>query len=417
MSALLRMTSLAMIAAIIALLILQSCSGIVHRLGGAFKYEPEDLETQISDSARSLIEKSFADLEGYELLDYHTHILGLGTGCEGCFVHPASYDFFSPMRRLRFNIYMNASGINSPERTDQEYLDRLVRLIRGTKYPMKSAILAFDKHYNLDGSENLEKTEFYVPNSYVYKLSKKYPDIFIPVISVHPYRVDAIEELDRWGRKGARIVKWLPNAMGIDPSHPRTIDFYRTMKRYEMILLSHAGDEKAVHAEDDQKLGNPLLLRTPLNHGVKVIMAHNASLGTCDDLDNPGNRKVPCFDLFLKMMEEERYEGLLYGEISAMLQYNRMPVPMQEILRRPELHARLVNGTDYPLVAVNVLIRTSELAEDGFITEQEREDLNEIYNFNPLLFDIVLKRTIKLPGTDKQLSPKLFYHNLLDNED
>ncbi len=407
-----RTTSLvAAIAATIAIFTLQSCSGIVHKIGGAFRYEPEELEKRISDSARLLIEKSFSDFDD-ELIDYHTHILGLGTDCDGCFVHPESYDFFSPLRRFKFNIYMSASGVGNPEKADQEYLDRLVRLIRGTKLPMRSAIFAFDKHYNLDGSENPEKTEFYVPNSYIYKLTEKNPDIFIPVISVHPYRVDAIEVLDKWGRKGVRLVKWLPNAMGIDPSHPRTIDFYRTMKRYDMILLSHTGDEKAVHAEEDQKLGNPLLLRTPLNQGVKVIMAHSASLGTCDDLDSPGNEKVPCFDFFLKMMEEEKYEGLLYGEISAMLQYNRMPSPMKELLRRPELHPRLVNGSDYPLVAVNVLIRTSELAQDGFITEQERQDLNEIYDFNPLLFDLVLKRTVKLPGTEQKLSPSIFTRNL-----
>ena len=112
------------------------------------------------------------------------------------------------------------------------------------------------------------------------------------------------------------------------------------------------------------------------------------------------------------MMEEEKYEGLLYGEISAMLQYNRMPSPMEALLRRPELHPRLVNGSDYPLVAVNVLIRTSELAKDGFITEQERQDLNEIYDFNPLLFDLVLKRTVKLPGTGQKLSPSIFTRNL-----
>lgn len=413
MSSLLRTTSFATaLAATIAMLTFQSCSGIVHKLGGAFRYEPEQLEARISDSARLLIAKSFADLDGYELIDYHTHILGLGTDCKGCFVHPGSYDFSSPLRRFSFNIYMSASGINTPERADQEYLDRLVRLIRGSKYPIKSAILAFDKHYNLDGSEKLERTEFYVPNSYVYELSERYPDIFIPVISIHPYRVDAIEELDKWGRKGARIVKWLPNAMGIDPSHPRTLEFYSTMKRYDMILLSHTGEEKAVHAEEDQKLGNPLLLRTPLDHGVRVIMAHSASLGTCDDLESSDNKKVPCFDLFLKMMDEQKYEGLLYGEISAMLQYNRMAEPILELLRRPELHPRLVNGSDYPLVAVNVLIRTSELAQDGFITEQEREDLNEIYDFNPLLFDIVLKRTIKSPGTDQKLSPSIFTRNL-----
>jgi len=392
---------------------LQSCSGIVQRLGGAFKYEPEEMENQISSGAKQLIEKSLQGSEGNELIDYHTHVIGLGTDCKDCFVHPDLRKFSSPLQRLKFDIYMNASGIKNPEKADQEYVDRLVRLNRSIDKPVKSAILAFDKHFNVDGSENLEKTQFYVPNSYVYQLSQKYPDIFIPVISVHPYRLDAVEELERWAKKGVKIVKWLPNAMGIDPSHPQTAAIYRKMKQYNMMLLAHAGHEKAVNAEEDQKLGNPLLLRAPLNQGVRVIMAHCASLGKCADLDNPSNQEIACFDLFLRMMDEERYEGLLYGDISAMLQYNRLPGPMMEILSRPDLHSRLVNGTDYPLVAINALIRTSDLEKDGFITTREREYLNEIYDYNPLLFELVLKRTIKLPGTEQQLSPSIFFRDLL----
>jgi hypothetical protein len=37
--------------------------------------------------------------------------------------------------------------------------------------------------------------------------------------SIHPYRKDALEELATWGKLGVRVVKWLPPAMGIDPSH------------------------------------------------------------------------------------------------------------------------------------------------------------------------------------------------------
>jgi hypothetical protein len=37
--------------------------------------------------------------------------------------------------------------------------------------------------------------------------------------------------------------------------------------------------------------------------------------------------------------------------------------------------------------------------------------LNEIYHYNPLLFDFVLKRTLKLPGTNKRLPPSVFMVN------
>jgi len=152
-------------------------------------------------------------------------------------------------------------------------------------------------------------------------------------------------------------------------------------------------------------------LRKPLDMGVRVIVAHAASLGTCEDLDTREAKKVNCFDLFLRLMDEPKYAGLVFGEISAMLQFNRMPVPFTTLLKRQDLHSRLVNGSDYPLPAINALIRTRSLTSDGFITSEERTALNEIYDYNPLLFDFVLKRTIRHPETKQKLAPSVFMEN------
>jgi len=178
-----------------------------------------------------------------------------------------------------------------------------------------------------------------------------------------------------------------------------------------MILLSHGGEEQAVDAKEDQRLGNPLLLRRALDIGVRVIIAHAASLGTCDDLDNSAGRTASCFELFLRLMDEPKYQGLLFGDISAMPQFNRMPEPMLTLLKRQDLHARLVNGSDYPLPAINSLIWTRSLARDGFITAEERQTLNEIYDYNPLLFDFVLKRTLRHPQTKQKLEASIFVEN------
>jgi len=70
-----------------------------------------------------------------------------------------------------------------------------------------------------------------------------------------------------------------------------------------------------------------------------------------------------------------------------------------------------VNGSDYPLPAINVLIRTSTLRKQGYITTEERVLLNEVYDYNPLLFDFVLKRAIRLPGTDQRLPASIFMSN------
>jgi hypothetical protein len=38
-------------------------------------------------------------------------------------------------------------------------------------------------------------TYLYVPNEYMWQVCQKYPDVFLPCISVHPYRHDAQDEL------------------------------------------------------------------------------------------------------------------------------------------------------------------------------------------------------------------------------
>ena len=384
---------------------------LLHHIGGAFSNKPEELKEGLGSKASALIKRAFEDIDSHRLVDHHTHIAGLGAGETGAFVNPRMLTWAHPSHRLKFKVYLSATDVKDVERADAQLLQRLVNLVKHIADHGKYRLLAFDKHYRQDGSVNLEKTEFYVPNQYVFDLAEQYPDLFEPNISVHPYRPDALEKLTKWAKRGARVVKWLPNAMGMNPSDPRCDNFYQKMKELNLILLSHGGEEKAVQAFEDQELGNPLLLRRALDHGVKVIVAHCAGLGHNEDLDEHAKRSTDNFDLFMRMMNEKKYEGLLFGEISAMTQFNRMGKPLVTILDREDIHERLVNGSDYPLPAVNILIRTRPLEKHGYLTTAERECLNEIYQYNPLLFDFVLKRTMKLPGTNKRLPASVFMTN------
>ena len=384
---------------------------LLHRFAGAFTQSPESLRTKISAKAGDLIKRSFDDIDPARLVDYHTHIAGLGQGGTGAFVSPKMLGWRHPFHRLKFKVYLSAVGVRDAAQADQQLVDRLALLIKSIEGHGRHCLLAFDQNYHRDGTVNLAKTDFHVPNEYVFSLAEKHPDFFAPVISVNPYRLDALAELDRGARRGARMVKWLPNSMGIDPADEACDPFYQKMKELGLVLLSHGGEEKAVEAEEDQKLGNPLLLRRPLEHGVKVIVAHCAGLGDNEDLDDPQRKRTPNFDLFLRLMNERRYEGLLFADISAMTQYNRCGRPLTTILRREDLHERLVNGSDYPLPAINVLVRTGSLRKLGYIASDERVWLNEIYDYNPLLFDFVLKRTLKIPGTEQRLPAPLFMTN------
>jgi hypothetical protein len=400
--------SLRLLLGLVGILFLSGC--LTDRLGGAFSKTPEELDHTATNKTKKLIDQAYGGIDPARLVDYHTHILAVGTSANDAFINAKMRNGLN-LERLKFQIYSSASGIKNIDNADQEYVTRLIRLARGDNRHGKYRILAFDKHYNANGTVDLKKTNMYIPNRYAVELAQRYSDIFLPVISVHPYRTDAIQELDKWGKAGMKYVKWLPNAMGMDPANPVIEPFYRKMKEYNMILLSHAGEEQAVEADEDQRLGNPLLLRKPLEYGVRVIIAHAASLGECDDLDSRDAKKVNCFDLFLRLMDEPKYRGLLFGEISAMLQFNRMPIPFTTILKRQDLHPRLVNGSDYPLPAINSLIWTRSLARNGFITADERRSLNEIYDYNPLLFDFVLKRTMRHPETKQKLAASVFMAN------
>eukprot|EP00899_Mesostigma_viride_P018311 jgi/Mesvir1/26481/Mv16150-RA.1 len=354
------------------------------------------------------------------LVDYHTHVVGVtGEAGTGCCISPAFADG-SIRKRLIKEVYMSACGVanEAPEAMDAKFIARLVTLIQGVEAMVRAAnpqarvdagtscvrhvLLAFDWHHNEAGAVCKEHSDFYVPNEYVQRLStKEHPRHLITACSVHPYRPDALDALERYADAGVRVVKWLPNAMGMDPSSPLCDRFYEAMKRRGMVLLSHTGHEKAVEAAERQAFGNPLLLRRALDAGVTVIMAHCASLGYSHDLDNPtARRQVSNFDLFLRLMDEEKYKGLLFGDISATTFSTRM-FCLTTLLQRTDLHDRLLNGSDYPLPAVAVLIRTRPLVSAGLITPTQRRLLNEIYYINPLLYDLVVKRCLRGPKGER----------------
>ena len=343
---------------------------LLHHIAGAFNHQPEQLRDRLSPKASDLVKRAFDDIDPSRLVDYHTHVVGIGKGGTNAFVNPKMLTWRRPFDRLKFKVYLSAGAVTDVEHADEQIIERLVRLVSNIEGHGKYRLLAFDKNYHRDGTANLAKTEFYVPNDYVFTLVKRYPDLFEPVISVNPYRADALDELERGAKRGARMVKWLPNAMGIDPSDSLCDPFYQKMKELDLVLLSHGGEEKAVEAKEDQRHGNPLLLRRALDHGVKVIVAHCAGLGDNEDLDDPQRKRVPNFDLFLRLMDDKRYEGLLFADISAMTQFNRIGKPLTTILQREDLHERLVNGSDYPLPAINVLIRTGALRKQGYITRR-----------------------------------------------
>ena len=381
---------------------------LVQLLGRNSEREPKEMARGLSPEAQQLLAEALGGLDAVRLMDYHVHVAGLGTDGSRAYVNDAMLSWWHPLRRASFDIYANAAGIRDREAADRQFRQRLWALIDSTPSGARFLLLAFDQYHGTDGEPNPSRSSFFMPNETVFRWADEHPERLVAALSVHPYREDAREVLERFGSQGGRVVKWLPNAMGIDPLDARCDPFFATMKRLDLILLSHAGEERAVHAEEDQALGNPLRLRRALDAGVKVIIAHCASLGQDRDLDAHEPREVDSFDLFLRLMDEERYRGLLFGEISAITQFNRLSQPLTTLLARADLHERLVNGSDYPLPAINAVIQTRALVRAGFLLEEERAALNEIFAFHPLLFDLAVKRTVHHPETGQRFAPRVF---------
>ena len=265
------------------------CNGC-DLVGGAFHYEPKDLQRNLSSEARSLMKKAFKGINESGGRDYHTHILGMNTELNGTFINEGWQSPWSDLiHYIQFEVYKSSSAITDVEQADAQFLARLKDLIQHMPHHGKFGIMAFDYFHNEQGQPDQLLTTFHVPNDYVMKIVRENPDFFFPIVSIHPYREDATQVLKQYAKQGVRFVKWLPNAMGIHPASEMMMDkldaYYKIMHMYDMVLISHTGDEKATEADEFQNLGNPLFLRKPLNMGVKVVMAHVASLGECKEED------------------------------------------------------------------------------------------------------------------------------------
>jgi mannonate dehydratase len=356
-------------------------------------------------AGRALADRALVGLDLARVWDVHVHVIGLGAGGSGCWVNPRLQQWWHVVENAQFDAYRSGAGIRDLAHGDQQYVERLVELQRLANPRGKAVALAFDAHVRDDGSEDLERTPFRVPDEYAARLASEHAELAY-CASIHPYRADALQRLERAAELGAVALKWLPNAMGIDPASARCDAFYRRLAELRIPLLSHTGVEHAVDATEEQELGNPLRLRRALDSGVRVIAAHCASLGRCRDDERGGEARG--FDLFLRLMGETQYAGRLYGDLSAVVLVNRERSVLGELLGASDLYPRLVYGSDYPLVAIDPVISTWNLERQGYLDAADRDGLEQLFDANPLLFDLVLRRVVR-DGQGRRFADACFH--------
>ncbi|MBS0444853.1 MAG: amidohydrolase family protein [Proteobacteria bacterium] len=350
------------------------------------------------DLARhELVLAAFDGIDPGALWDVHCHLLGTGDAGSGCTVNPQMAQWWHPAQVLRERAILDAACVarDSPS-IDRAYVQRLLALTADFPAGARWLLYAFDYACDDHGRQMPAWTTFQVPNDYAAAMAAAHADRFAWVASVHPYRDDAVERLDAALSNGAIALKWLPSAMNIDLRDRRCSLLYDRLARSGTPLIVHCGEEKAVPGAGRDDLGNPLLVRAALARGVRVVMAHAASLGAASDLDRPSAPRVAAFDLWQRLMNEtEGLGGLLHADISAVFQANREPRVWRSVIEHEAWHSRLLHGSDHPLPGVMPLHAPQRLADAGLLAASAVEPLRRIRAHNPLLFDFVLKRQLR----------------------
>ena len=346
-----------------------------------------------------VVVNALADLDRSKLWDCHVHLVGTGnTDPDATWVNPVLDQLWHPLKYLQKRFYMNASCVDDPDQGDELFVNRLAALVQAADVgqPM---LLAFDYSYDTRGRRRPEHSTFFVSNQYTSDVAAAHPG-WHWICSVHPYREDALDALQWSVEHGAQAVKWLPPAMGMDPASPCCDPFYAELERLNLPLLTHGGHELAAEGGGHQEFGDPRRLRRALDLGVRVIVAHCASLGEVIDIRQPPSNGSAQrnFQVFMDMMREPDYTKLLYGDLSAVTQINRAPEALQTLLEANDLHPRLLNGSDYPLVGIVPLFSLRQLKRLDLIDDETASVAAELQRYNPLLFDLVLKRSLRWNG-------------------
>ncbi len=364
------------------------------------------------DSAlQDLLARCWDGLDPARVWDVHTHLLGSGDAGSGCRLNPVMDQWWHPMEVVRKRVIMDAAcarpaGTGPAASTDRAYVQRLRQLAADFPPGARWLLYAFDEALDAQGRPRPDWTTFHTPDAYAQGVAAAHPERFGWVASIHPYRPDALERLARARAGGAVAIKWLPSSMAIDLRDTRLRPFYEQLAASRLPLIVHCGEEHAVPGAGRADLGNPLLLREPLRHGVRVIAAHCASLGQALDLDRSRPRRRPAFELFARLMDEADGRQRLLGDVSAVFQFNREPEVWRTLLSRQDWHERLLHGSDYPLPAVRPLHRLGRLVAAGLLDRAEVPHLERLRDANPLLFDFALKRSVRWEG--QVLSPRVF---------
>lgn len=236
-----------------------------------------------------------------------------------------------PFKFMQWRFGMDGRSPAAQQRVE----DLLVETLSGTPELDAAVILAFDAVHSSDGQIDIDNTHLYVTNDYAHALCQKHSRMLFGA-SVHPYRKDAISELERCVKLGAVLLKWLPITQNFNPADERCIPFYESLAHHKLPLLCHTGGEQSL-PNLDKSTADPMLLKPALDRGVTVIMAHCGSRSTLTETDFTPT--------FIRLANE--YEHC-YGDTAALNLPTRW-YAYDMVLRDKVASTKLLHGSDWPI--------------------------------------------------------------------
>jgi len=276
------------------------------------------------------------ELQPKPTLDLHIHLFGIGGGQSGCRLAKTITEgvVFKALVAKLESLLAKLPSRGPRESLDAAYVLLLADQLRQSGLA-KGVILAQDAVYHRNGKADWDRTSFYIPNDYLFKVVGRYPERMIPCVSINPDRADAMEELERCVERGARILKIHPPTQAVDVADRKHAPFFRRCAERKVIVMVHTGHEHSAPVAD-VALADPARLQLPLDQGCTVVACH---CGTGWPTDKPD-----MLPTFLKMLDKH---ANLWGDTSVLGTAGRVP-DVARLLEHKAALARLLHGSDFP---------------------------------------------------------------------
>ena len=268
-------------------------------------------------------------------IDCHVHLVGNGKSGSGCWLRLGA-TWWQRMLAAHMLRHIGLGNVSlDAQDFDERYVAHLLKLVRESSLG-SVVLLAQDEVFHDDGTKMEGTGSFHVPNECVLRLSREHPE-FLPAVSIHPARPDALDELDRCLAGGAAILKLLPNCHNVDCNDPRYRKFWERMAEARLPLLAHTGGEHTVQVVN-AAYSDPRVLTLPLECGVTVIAAHAAT--------KSGFADPQYFHVFADMLGKWPN---LHGDTSAWNVPQRGRFASRCTGDANPLGERLLHGSDFPV--------------------------------------------------------------------